>query len=396
MSDAAARPDGRIRVVYLLWSGGLGGAERHVYDLASALPRERFSVTVCFFAARGIYGDRLESRGIAVREIGLRRGSDLRGALRYARWLRRAEIDIVHDHLSTPWSPAVTARLRPDCAILATAHSGLLLKGYGFWRRFWCRVNTRHTRTTIAVSQAVRRALLRIVPWYADRIIVLPNFVDAGRFPARTDEDRASLARALDLPAGARVLLSVGRLNAEKGFDRLLSLLLPVFRRHPDLMLLVAGEGALRPFLQAESARLGLGSRVRLLGARSDVPSLCDLSETVVFASRVESFGIAAAEAMMAGRPVVGLRIPGLEEVVESGRTGMLVDPDRSEVEFPAAVERLLADATLRREMGRAGREAALERFERRTVVARIARLYEETLADRGGGGSRGEGRRGA
>jgi glycosyltransferase involved in cell wall biosynthesis len=362
----------------------MGGAERHVFDLALALPRERFSLTVCFFSHRGVYGDLLESNGVTVREMGLRGGADLRGILRYVRWLKRSDFDIVHDHLSTPWARAVTAWVRPDWAILSTEHTTLLLMGYGFTRRFWCRLNARYTSTTIAVSQAVRRSLLQIIPGHAERIAVLPNVVDGDRFPSRADGDREKLARSLDLPAGASVLLSVGRLEQDKGFDRLLGLLLPVFGRHPDLILLIAGEGTLRTFLAHEAQRLGLSGRVRLLGARRDVPQLCDLCAIMVIASRFESFGIVAAEAMMAGRPVVGPRIPGLDEVVESGRTGTLVDPDRMDVDFSAAVDHLLSDASARRDMGRAGRHVAMDRFERRKVVAQIARLYEETVEGRG------------
>ena len=383
MSNNSPAPDRPIRVLCLLWSGGMGGAERHVVDLALALPRDRFSLTVCFFSHRGVYGDFLQSNGVTVREMGLSGGADLRGILRYVRWLRRSEFDIVHDHLSTPWARAVTAWVRPDWITFSTEHTGLLLMGYSFTRRFWCRLGARYTSTTIAVSEAQRRALLRIIPGHAERIVVLPNVVDGDRFAPRSDGAREDLARSLGLSAGASVLLSVGRLEHEKGFDRLLDLLLPVFQRRPDAVLLIAGEGSLGAFLGREVERLGLRGRVHLLGARQDVPQLCDLCEVAVLASRCESFGIVAAEAMMAGRPVVGPRIPGLDDVVESGRTGTLVDPDRLEVEFPAAVDRLLGDAGTRREMGQAGRRVAWDRFERRKVVARIARLYEDAVAGR-------------
>ena len=384
MSNDSPAPDRPIRVLCLLWSGGMGGAERHVVDLALALPRDRFSLTVCFFSHRGVYGDLLQSNGVTVREMGLCGGADVRGILRYVRWLRQSEFDIVHDHLSTPWARAVTAWIRPDWITFSTEHNGFLLLGYGFKQRFWCRLGAHYTSTTIAVSEAMRRALLRIAPGHAERIVVLPNVVDGDRFAPRSDGDREELARSLGLPAGASVLLGVGRLEHEKGFDRLLGLLLPVFSRRPKLVLLIAGEGSLRTFLEAEVERLGLTGRVLLLGGRQDIPELCDLCEIVVLASRFESFGIVAAEGMMAGRPVVGPRVPGLDEVVESGRTGTLVDPDRMETEFPAAVDQMLSDANGRLAMGRAGREVAMDRFERRHVVARIARLYEEAVAGRG------------
>jgi len=358
----------------------MGGAERHVYDLALSLSRERYEPTVCFLGRAEIYGDLLRSAGIPVREMALRRGSDLPGIVRYVRWLRTERFDIVHDHLSAPWARPVSSWAGSGALLVATEHSGKLLEGYGVWRRFWCRRSARCTGRTIVVSEAMRRALLRIVPEHAARTEIIPNAVDGARFPPRTERERDALRRSLGLAAGAPVLLAAGRLEAEKGFDRLLPLLSPAFAALPDLHLLIAGEGILRGGLEREAERRGLSGRVRLLGVRQDVPALCDLADLLVLASRVESFGIVAAEAMMAGRPVLGPRIPGLEEVVDAGRTGVLVDPARLEEDFAAEVLGLLRDPDRRLEMGRAGRQAALDRFERKRVASRIQRVYEEVM----------------
>jgi glycosyltransferase involved in cell wall biosynthesis len=176
------------------------------------------------------------------------------------------------------------------------------------------------------------------------------------------------------------VLISTGRLSPEKGFDRLVELLLPLFCERDRLHLLIVGDGPSRETLRIKIERAQMRDRMHILGRRFDVPQLLGIAEIFLLASRFETFGIAAAEAMMAGRPVVAPRIFGLAEVVESGRTGILVDEACLEMEFAAAVARLLDDPAKRVQMGLAGRERALALFERRRVVNRIIGLYEDAL----------------
>ena len=149
------------------------------------------------------------------------------------------------------------------------------------------------------------------------------------------------------------------------------------FGRVEDAELLLVGDGPLRPEVERLVAELGLGERVRLVGNRSDVPVLLAEAACVVLASDYEGCPLTVLEAMAAGVPVVATRVGGVPELIDDGRTGLLVEPG-DESALAAAIGRALAD---RDGLGVAAREEARRRFSRERMAAEIAQLYEEVAA---------------
>jgi glycosyltransferase involved in cell wall biosynthesis len=186
--------------------------------------------------------------------------------------------------------------------------------------------------------------------------------------------------RAARPPLGdAPVVAFAGRLAREKGAD----VLLRAFRRVADALpaarLVVAGDGAQRPALERLAAALGLGDRVALLGHLP--PDALERALEGAWVQAVpsrwdEPFGLVAAEAMMRGTAVVASGSGGLAEVVEDGRSGLLVPPGDEEA-LAGALLRVLRDRGEAERLGAAGRARALERFAEPAFVGRFAQLYE-------------------
>ena len=133
------------------------------------------------------------------------------------------------------------------------------------------------------------------------------------------------------LPWAPPVLLGIGRLTPEKGFDLFLRALPPLVRRVPDLKVAIAGDGPARAGLEVLASTLGLEACVRFLGwvEPEDIPGLIDGATAVVVPSRwQEPFGLVAVQAMQMARPVVAARIGGLPEAVRHEETGLLVPPE--------------------------------------------------------------------
>jgi glycosyltransferase involved in cell wall biosynthesis len=164
-------------------------------------------------------------------------------------------------------------------------------------------------------------------------------------------------------PAEPPLVLYVGRLSPEKNVDTLVEAL-------GDLDLVVAGEGPLRELVPGA------------LGAvpHPEVERLLERASVVVAPCEREGFGLAAAEAMAFGRPVVAAAGGALLELVSDGETGLLVPP-RDAPALRGAVDRLLADADLRERLGRAARERARERFGWEGVVDRTLDVYRRSVA---------------
>jgi len=190
---------------------------------------------------------------------------------------------------------------------------------------------------------------------------------------------------------GGPWILTVARLDWHKGFDTVIRALPAVRAVHPNVRYAIAGAGEARPYLERLVAERQLGDAVRFLGfvPDSDLPALYNAADVFALVSRrydllVEGFGIAVTEASASGVPVLVGREAGLIDAVREGETGLLVDPY-----CPTAVaeglNRLLADAGLRRRLGAGGRRAVETYFNWNRVVREIEDIEKSCDAFTGG-----------
>jgi len=304
----------------------------------------------------------------------------------YRHWLIRANdrqrFDVIHCHSVYPCGYlAALARDRLQTPIVVTSHGGDVREGN-------CRLQKRglperHTLgvqmadATIAISRFTREGFLRLYP-QAGNIVDIPNGVHLAPFKTKA-------ARPQDLHARIQpeqYLFFLGRLAPRKGVDLLLNALAAIVKSHGEndmLTLVVAGDGAERGPLEEQARQLGLGERVQFVGAVGGEKKtwLLQNARCLVMPSRGwEAFPLVLLEAYAAGRPVVATSVPGLIDLVRSGRTGLLVPPESSP-ELAVAIERLLADPAL---AARYGAEAAREAqaYSWRSIAERHVALYAD------------------
>jgi phosphatidylinositol alpha-1,6-mannosyltransferase len=218
----------------------------------------------------------------------------------------------------------------------------------------------------------------------AGRIRVVPLGTDPGRFvPDPAAAERFRTGRGL--PAG-RWLVTVARLVPHKGIDTGIEVLAHLADQHPDLRYAVIGRGTYHDALLAQATELGVGDRVHILTDVTDaeLPGAFAMAEVYLGLSRqvgldAEGFGIALLEAAACGVPVVAGASGGIADAVENGVTGLMVTPDDPEAASDA-VRHLLADRTLARRLGEAGRA----RVERRFTWARVVDDLRALAAEHG------------
>ncbi len=203
--------------------------------------------------------------------------------------------------------------------------------------------------------------------WPRSRVHHLPNFAPdlAGATPA----DRT----ALGVPHDSFLVLAMGRLHPNKGFDVLIEALAHL----PHVIVAIAGEGPERPALEALARRRGVADRVRLLGWRDDQAALLAACDLFVCPSRHEPLGNVVLEAWSAARPVVAACSPGPAELIAHGRNGLLapVDEPRALAEL---IETVRADRSLARSLAEAGRATWRENHAEPGVIARWRRFLAE------------------
>lgn len=414
----------RRRILFISHSG-MGGALLSLRYLVEALDRERYEPVVAFIEPVAEVMDAFRATGIEtlhtpelsifphttggwnplVTPFGVRR------ALRSVRafgpsarateaLVRRVKPDLVHLN-SLVLAPSAAGAKAAGAKVVWHVRESVHPGHAGFRRRWLDRALRRWADEAVFVSRDDRRRLTG-----GDFGVVIPDSVDHARFDRALDG--APVRAELGLPADAPTVLFFGGVSSLKGAHVFLPALLRARRRVPGLHAVIAGaENPWSRSLLARTARAvlpllgtgterqrflkayregGMESWVRLLPFRADPERLIAAADLVVFPSTAPHSARPVIEAGAMARPVVTSRLGGVEELVDDGRTGLLVPPHDPDA-LGDAMARVLADPELARRMGEAGYAASLEKFGERPNVERQIAIYDALLG--GGAGPR-------
>ena len=220
------------------------------------------------------------------------------------------------------------------------------------------------------------------------KLRLLGNGIDLERFRPQPPEVRAAVRKELGLSDRDVVVGAVGRLVWEKGYAELLVAARRLLSRYDFVTVIVAGPSDTSRAGGLSQADIGRARAdgVRFLGMREDPERLYAAFDVYVLASYREGFPRSAMEASASGLPVVTTDIRGGRQVIEDGRTGILV-PAHDPTTLEAALERLVTDPALRTRLGAAGAEKSRSDFDQRNVITRTLEAYALLPAARHGGG---------
>jgi glycosyltransferase involved in cell wall biosynthesis len=372
---------GRIRVAQFLTATVRSGAEEVALEMVRGLdPRQFQSFLICPPELLEAFGDDWRAPGVEALPLDLGRPWNPARATRLVRFLRNRKIDILHAHMTRAALPGVPlARLAGVPVVLHTCHGREAWRtGHG-WNGYW--VDRRlhaWSDTTIAVSQATRDYLVEEKELDPAKVIVIRNGRSLGSF--RPDFAVATrLREELGLAAADSVAAVFGRLEPQKGHRYLLEALPVVLARAPRLKVLFVGDGQLRAELESLAEARGVRRAVIFTGYRKDWKHLMSLCDFVVLPSLYEGLPLVLIEAGAMGKAVVATSVDGSREVVEDGRTGVLV-PAREPGPLADAVISLTLDPAARQRMAAAGRARACEVFSLERQLETTSELYRRML----------------
>lgn len=364
-----------LSICHVLWSVELGGAERVVLDLARVQRASGHHVSVLTLSnTTGAMAAEFRSAVDTFDAVPKRaHGTDPALPLRLARWFRSHRTQVVHTHNELPLIYAAPAGRLVRVAVVHSKHGIVGVSRRAHWLR---RAAARAADVFVAVSAATAEVATANRECAPAQLRVVTNGTDLSRFPAPAGE-RARIRDELGIPADARVLVTVGRLVAEKNHALLLRAVAPLLRE--DRRLVLVGDGALRGELRALVDRLEGGRFVHLTGARQDVPALLASADAYVLSSDSEGLPVGLLEAWAAGLPVVATAVGGIPAALENEETGILVAP-RDEPALRAALARVLEpDAALVR-MAERGCRHAKETYSAEQMSAAYLSLYASCL----------------
>lgn len=245
------------------------------------------------------------------------------------------------------------------------------------WKRAAMRVINGPLTGVISVSGYGYRTFTARDLLPRERFHIIYNSVDLSRAAIGLGKGE-EFRRLHHIPSDRLVVTQVSWLIPEKGVDDLLLAARDVVAVEPRAHFLLAGDGAHRPNLEKAARDLGIESHVTFTGVVVDplADGLYAASDVVCQMSRWEEvFGYVNAEAMATGKPLIGTRVGGMPEIIDHGKTGFLVDR-RDTSAMAARILDLLRDPGLRRQMGEAGRQVVVERFNHKTNIASLIDLY--------------------
>jgi glycosyltransferase involved in cell wall biosynthesis len=351
-----------IRVAFYCDAHEVGGAEISLGHLV-ALLSARIEATILGTDPHLVERIARGRQGTAVVLLpDINRKRDVRAIAAHARAIRRVRPDVLHISLNRPWGSqwAVLAGLcTPKVKVVAVEK--LPRQSRRLRHRIYKRLTSPRLDAHVTLGESAARTVAEISGVPRERITTIPSGVP--------DLPLEPLQR----PSSGPVVGSIGRIEAQKGFDLLLTALTEL----PDVTAVVVGDGNERQRLIERSEFLGVSERVVFPGWSERARDYLTTFDVYVQPSRLEAQGISIVEAMFAGLPVVAADVGGVGGVVVHGETGWLVPPEDPPA-LAAAIRELLGDPARIAEMGRRGRQRALEHFSAELMAARFEALYRE------------------
>lgn len=350
---------------------GIGGGELKLLELASRLDRGKYEITIVSVGQGGALEERFRALGFPTDIIPKAFGFDPRLPWRLARRMRAAGCELV---MSTLFYADIMAALatfiyRPQALLSWEVITGELN---------WYQVLAYHLLAgrfshVAAVSNSIHPFIRGSRGMRQERISTIYYGVDLDTYrPA---------ARP---PQGEAIIFgTVARLVRQKGHIWLLEAIPAVLERFPQARWRFAGDGELRPQLEARAAELGISHAVEFLGSRRDVQELLGTFDCFILPSLWEGFPNVLLEAMAAGLPVIATAVEGSVELVVEGETGRLV-PKESAAALSAAMLELAGSKELCQAMGERGRKRVEEHFSLQQQIGAFEALFDRCCSHSG------------
>ena len=367
-----------MRILHLISSGGLFGAERVAVELSKSL-KKTYHCEPILGVIRNVYNpheeilEEAKSNGIAYTVFPCRSQLDLKLAFSIREFIKRNGIDVIHCHGYKSNFYGLLAS-KGEVPSVTTNHNWLTthwkLKTYCFLDSLWIRFFDR----IVAVSDEVKKDMLRYkIP--EAKIRVVDNGIALERFAKLVETN--IMKNQLGIDEKIRIIGTIGSLKIEKGHIYLLEAARQILDMVRDLRFLIIGDGPLRKALEEISERLGIDKQVIFMGQRKDIPELLVAMDIFVLPSIKEGLPIALLEAMAARKPVIATRVGAIPKVLENKDIGVLVEPKNTN-ELRDAIMNLLSDRGRMDRLAREGFRRVCTDFSSDEMGKNYLKLYNE------------------
>jgi glycosyltransferase involved in cell wall biosynthesis len=375
----------KYKIAYLIDGLSMGGAERLMVPILKHLSRDHFDPYVCAMQSKdgNPMGDEIRALGVPVECLNQRRLRDPDAILRLIRYLKGIEADLVHTQLEAANIlgniSAKLLRLPSVCTIHVIPSLEVKTKTKLHQRVEWF-VLRHFCDRVISVSEEARQYYKQFSGSSPEQVTTIHNGIDLSAFvDMGYPIVRGTVRAELEIPQGAKVLVTVAVLRSLKGIQFMIRALPAVLASHPNTYYVIVGSGPHLGDLIEEAIKTGVSERVIFAGMRKDVPRLLAASDIFVLPTLTEALPTVLAEAMAAKLPIIASRVGGVPEMILDGKNGLLVEPENPDGLSSACI-RLLKNPDERAAMGAAGWKTVNQRFNIERQVDHLQEVYLEQI----------------
>ncbi|MBC8553087.1 MAG: glycosyltransferase family 4 protein [Candidatus Brocadiales bacterium] len=374
-------------ILYVFDNLEFGGGERVFAQIINKLCRDKYKVTVACMP-EGIFMERIKGSGASVKPIDMSSKFNFKVILQLANLIKEQRIDIVH---SQGARADFFARLSAKLARVPVVISTVPMPVDGFdvnpIKKFIYIVlnkfSERFVDKFIVVSEALKDVMIERHKVDPQKVAMIYNGIEINEY--RIDEaekvihGKLGLMEEIGLKSDVPVIGVIGRLVWQKGFEYFIEAIPGVLNKFKDAKFLVVGEGLLEEELKAVSKKLKIDDKISFTGFRRDIKEILATIDIFVIPSLLEGLPMILLEAMGMGKPIVATDIDGIKEVLENGKTGLLVPP-RDTVALTDAIVNLLIYRDQAHQMGINARRVVEEKFGVDIMVEKVEDVYEDLL----------------
>ncbi len=359
------------KIAHVTFDMRIGGAEQVIYNLIENTNRSQYEVSVlCLEHSIGPFGRRLQESGYDVVSFNRKPGFDISLIGQIHNYIADHNIDMLHCHQYTPYIYGLFASFFTNVHIIFTEHGRFFPDKRSFKRILFNPVLNILTDYVTAISSATRNALIEYENFPGEKVKIVYNGIDGSLYTSPAD---TGLRESLGIGQNDYVLGSVARLDPIKNHKMMIKALVRVRSVHPNIYLIIVGDGPEMESLKTFVTGLRLASNVIFTGFKDDIHNYMNIFDLFLLTSFSEGTAMTLLEAMASGIPCIATEVGGNPEIINDDETGFIVPNDDEKV-LAEKILVLFGDKPLQKSMGLAGKR----RFEERYTVDKMVSAYEE------------------
>jgi glycosyltransferase involved in cell wall biosynthesis len=370
----------KIKVLEVIQQGEIGGGESHLLTLLSKLDRNRFEPVVIALSD-GEMINRLNAMGIKNYVVSSRLPFNLLVWKRMRKILGENSIDIIHTHGARALSNIIYPASALKIPVVHTVHGWSFHDYLPAWKRK-LRIKgekflTGKTNINIVVSESNKQVGIRELGDFSCRVV--NNGVDLAIY--NRHDKGVSIRKEFNIPEKALLVSFVARFIHDKNPLPLIRAFKEVQQNHPDMYMLMVGDGPARPEAMKLADELSISNHIFFPGFRSDVPAILAASDIFCLPSIKEGLPVSLIEAMAMGNAVIATAVQGCTDVVTDGVDGLLVEMKGLEPGLSNALQRLADEPLLLHQLADTGRKTVETRFDAIMMTQHIENIYLELIS---------------